>query len=314
MATTPVYLFTGFLDSGKTKFIQEVLEDERFNQGEKTLLLVCEEGEEEYDPTTFSGANVYIENIEDPAELTDKNLLALKKKYRAERVIIEYNGMWMLDELYAALPEEWSVFQEFMTADAGTFLSYNANMRTLVVDKLKSCEMVVFNRADDSTDQEEFHKIVRGVSRRAAIAYEMQNGEVVYDEIEDPLPFDIDAPVVEIADRDFAWWYRDVAEEPDKYENKTVRFKGMVAINGKLPKGTFVPGRFMMTCCEADTSFVGFVCRWDKVKDLKNRQWVTVTAVLNNQFNMAYKGKGPVLTAIDVAEAEAPEQELATFY
>ena len=45
----PVYAFTGFLDAGKTKFIQETLEDERFNTGERTLVLICEEGEEEYD-------------------------------------------------------------------------------------------------------------------------------------------------------------------------------------------------------------------------------------------------------------------------
>ena len=46
----PVYLFTGFLEGGKTKFIQETLEDGRFNKGEPTLLLVCEEGIEEYAP------------------------------------------------------------------------------------------------------------------------------------------------------------------------------------------------------------------------------------------------------------------------
>ena len=43
----PVYLFTGFLEAGKTKFIQETMEDPRFNEGERTLLLICEEGLEE---------------------------------------------------------------------------------------------------------------------------------------------------------------------------------------------------------------------------------------------------------------------------
>ena len=311
---TPIYLFTGFLEAGKTSFIQEVLEDKRFNSGEKTLLLLCEEGEEEYDPTRFAGKNVYIEPIDDVSQLTDANLKALRKKHNAERVIIEYNGMWMLDDLYAALPEDWSVYQEFMTADGRTFINYNANMRSLVVDKLKSCEMVVFNRMTEDISREEIHKIVRGVSRRAGIAYETLDGDVQYDEIEDPLPFDIEAPIVEIEDKDYAWWYRDLAEEPDKYEDKTVRFKGMVAKNAKLPKNTFVPGRMMMTCCAEDTSFVGFICRWDKCNQLKSRQWVTVTAVVNTMYHAAYKGKGPVLTAISVEPAHPPEEEVAAFY
>ena len=139
----PVYLFTGFLDAGKTKFIQETLEDVRFNNGESTLLLLCEEGEEEYDPSTFSGHNVFIELIEDQAELTPQNLERLQKKHAVERVVVEFNGMWMLDALYQNMPEAWIVYQEFLFADARTFLTYNANMRGLVVDKLKSCEMVV---------------------------------------------------------------------------------------------------------------------------------------------------------------------------
>ena len=145
----PVYLFTGFLDAGKTKFIQETLEDVRFNNGESTLLLLCEEGEEEYDPSTFSGKNVFIETIEEQEELTPSNLERLQKKHAVERVVIEYNGMWMLDTLYQNMPDSWIVYQEFMFADSQTFLTYNANMRGLVVDKLKSCEMLVLNRADE---------------------------------------------------------------------------------------------------------------------------------------------------------------------
>ena len=54
----PVYLFTGFLEGGKTHIIQESMEDKKFNSGEKTLLLVCEEGIEEYNPEAFWGKNV----------------------------------------------------------------------------------------------------------------------------------------------------------------------------------------------------------------------------------------------------------------
>ena len=192
----PVYLFTGFLEAGKTKFIQETLEDKRFNKGEPTLLLVCEEGVEEYEPEEFSGHRVKLKAVEDEADLTPENLTRWLAQAEAERVLVEYNGMWMLDSLYGALPEGWLVAQEFMFADANTFLNYNANMRQLTYDKLKSAELVVFNRFKPEMEKMDFHKIVRAASRRADIAYEAEDGSVVYDDIEDPLPFDIDAPVI----------------------------------------------------------------------------------------------------------------------
>ena len=257
MEEIPVYLFTGFLDAGKTKFIQETLEDVRFNNGESTLLLLCEEGEEEYEPTTFSGKNVFIEVIEDPSELTPINLERLQKKHAVERVIVEYNGMWMLDQLYQNMPEAWIVYQEFMFADAQTFLTYNANMRGLVVDKLKSCEMVVLNRADQRVDKVEIHKIIRAVSRRTNIAYEDLNGEVYYDDTPDELPFDLEAPVVEITPQDYAIWYQDISEEPDKYKGKTLKIGGFTMVRDKLPAGSFIFGRRIMTCCVEDITFAG---------------------------------------------------------
>ena len=67
----PVYLFTGFLEAGKTKFIQETLEDPGFNDGQKTLLIVTEEGEVEYQPIKFASSNVKIMTLEDEEELTE---------------------------------------------------------------------------------------------------------------------------------------------------------------------------------------------------------------------------------------------------
>ena len=142
----PVYLFTGFLEAGKTKFIQETLEDKRFCNGERTLLLICEEGEEEYAPDQFADKRVYLRVVENETQLTGENLIKWLDDVNAERVVVEYNGMWMLDLLYNAMPENWIVYQEFMFADARSFVSYNNNMRQLVYDKLKSCELVVFNR------------------------------------------------------------------------------------------------------------------------------------------------------------------------
>ena len=224
----PVYSFTGFLDSGKTKFIQETLCDERFNAGERTLLLICEEGEEEYDISKYPYQHVYPEVIDQEA-VTTEELEALFRKHRAERVVVELNGMLQIGPFYQKMPEAWQIAQEVMFADGSTIMSYNANMRSLVVDKLSGCEMVVFNRVPVGSDIMPLHKLARALNRRVGIMYEYTNGRADFDNIEDPLPFDINAPVVEIADDDFALWYRDISEDPKKYNGKTVKFKAQVA-------------------------------------------------------------------------------------
>ena len=310
----PVYLFTGFLESGKTKFIQETLEDRRFCNGERTLLLVCEEGEEEYAPDQFADKNVFIRVINSQEELSAEALKRFLDETKSARVVVEYNGMWLLDALYGAMPEGWMVYQEFMFADAGTFITYNANMRQLVYDKLKSCELVVFNRFNGSMDKMEFHKIVRAASRRADIAYEYVGGKVEYDDIVDPLPFDLNADIVEIGDDDYAEWYRDMSEEPKKYENKTVRFKCRALVRKKMPDHTFIVGRHVMTCGVEDIQFAGLVCQWDKADTVKDDTWIILTARINFKFNRAYSKKGPVLTYIDSTPCDAPEQPVATFY
>ena len=310
----PVYLFTGFLESGKTKFIQETLEDRRFCNGERTLLLVCEEGEEEYAPDQFADKNVFIRVINSQEELNAEALKRFLDETKSARVVVEYNGMWLLDVLYGAMPEGWMVYQEFMFADAGTFITYNANMRQLVYDKLKSCELVVFNRFNGSMDKMEFHKIVRAASRRADIAYEYVGGKVEYDDIVDPLPFDLNADIVEIGDDDYTEWYRDMSEEPKKYENKTVRFKCRALVRKKMPDHTFIVGRHVMTCCVEDIQFAGLVCQWDKADTVKDDTWIILTARINFKFNRAYSKKGPVLTYIDSTPCDAPEQPVATFY
>ncbi len=309
----PVYLFTGFLESGKTKFIQETLTDKRFHNGEKTLLLLCEEGIEEYDTSAFSGGNVFIETV-DKEQLTENYLETLRKKFKAERVIIEYNGMWPMNDLFQNLPKKWIIGQEFMFADANTFVSYNANMRSLVVEKLTTAELVVFNRYNDAVNKMDLHKIVRGVNRRVNIAYERISGDVQYDDIEDPLPFDIEAPSIDIRDEDYALWYRDLSEELAKYNGKKIKFKALVAKHHTLPADTLVVGRQLMTCCIEDIQFAGIICKTDKADTVSNKQWVVVNGELRIENNKLYGNIGPVLYAEEILITTEPNEPVATFY
>jgi len=310
----PVYLFTGFLEGGKTHIIQESMADKKFNSGEKTLILQCEEGIDEFDFSEFFGKNVYLEKIEDEAELTKENLTAFGKKYKLDRVIIEYNGMWMLNTLYQNLPDNWAIYQEMMFADANTFLSYNANMRQLMVDKLLNAEMIVLNRTPDKIDKEEIHKVVRGISRRAAITYDYPDGHVEYDDIEDPLPFDINASVLDIKDEAYALFYRDLSEEMEKYHDKTVRFKGLIARDASLGDRSALAGRHVMTCCADDIAFNPLVCIFNEKSSLKTRDWATLTGRIRLEKHKLYQGVGPVLYVTHTEFAVPPVQELATFY
>ena len=314
MTQIPVYVFTGFLESGKTKFIQETLEDPRFNAGERTLLLVFEEGEEEYDLSTYPHKNVYLEVL-DQQTATTKDLAALAKKHRAERVVAELNGMQLVGDLYMRFPEDWVVAQEVMFADSTTFMTYNANMRNLVMDKLVGAQMVVFNRMQKGSDIMPFHKLARAANRKIDILYDYTDGTTEFDEIVDPLPFDINAPVIEIKDDDYAIWYRDVVEEPQKYDGKTVRFKAQVAMLRSDKNGMFAPGRFVMTCCVEDIEFCGIPCRYAGSGKLESRSWVMETAKGGAEKHRLYKGDiGPVLTAVDVVKgAEPAEPDVATF-
>lgn len=175
--------------------------------------------------------------------------------------------------------------------------------------------MVVFNRMTPGADVMPFHKLARAANRRIDILYDYTDGTTKFDEIEDPLPFDINAPVIEVKDEDYALWYRDVSEEPEKYSGKTVHFKAQVAMLRRDKNNMFAPGRFVMTCCVEDIQFCGIPCRYDEASKLESRSWVMVTAKITAEEHPLYKGDvGPMLTALSVETGAQPaDPDVATF-
>ena len=313
----PVYLFTGFLESGKTKFAQEILQDKKFNNGDRILLLVCEEGVEEYDPAAFASPNVFMEVVEKESDLTTENMASLLKKHRCSYVMVEYNGMWTLDTLYTNMPEGWVVAQEFLFIDAGTFLNYNNNMRQLMVDKMQSCELAVLNRFPEGDDELKMqaHKIIHAINRRCDIAFETADGKISYDDIEIPLPYDLSAPVAEVQDEDFALFLQDIMEELGKYEGKTLRLKAKAVTKSRaLKPGYFLFGRDVMTCCANDIRFIPLVAECADTAKIKNLGWYTVTCRIDvRTMPNVYEGPGPVLHVTEMTPCEAPVNEVATF-
>ena len=308
----PVYLFTGFLGSGKTTFIQDLLEGSDFNAGERTLLLLCEEGEVELRPDAFASPEVFIEKIE-KKDLNPRRLTELAEKHMIERVIIEYNGMWMLEDLFTAAPESWVIYQEMLFADATTFMLYNTNMRQLTFNKMQTAELVVFNRFKKEYDRMDYHKLVRVVNRRSDICYEYAPDDVYFDDIQDPLPYDMEAPIITIKDEWFAEWYRDLTENQDDYEGKKIRVKGLVARDGTLPDNYMVFGRHVMTCCVEDIQFAGLACVYSKAAQFKTGDWAAVDAKIKVMEEELYGEEGPVLICSKIRKCEPADPEVATF-
>ncbi|MDD6980976.1 MAG: TIGR03943 family protein [Clostridia bacterium] len=312
----PVYLFTGFLEAGKTTIIEESLADKSFNCGERWLVILCEEGEVELDLSKMAHgeSKVTVATFDEEQKITADRLSALQKRAKAERVIIEYNGMWNIQTLYDNLPEGWFVNEELCLIDATTAMAYNANMRQLMFDKLQSPAMVIFNRMEKDADQMPFHKLVRAVNRRAGIGYEYKDGSFVPDTIEDPLPYDLNAPVVKIPDRDYAVWYSHMSENMDQYDGKTVRFLGVIARSNDMDTKTMAVGRQIMTCCAADIAYRPLIARYPKAASCVNGSWVTVTGKLKVEPSPYYDGPGPVLYVTSVTPASEPENPVATYY
>lgn len=309
----PVYLFSGFMDSGKTSLIKETLIEENFGEGAKTLLIACEDGEVEYDEAELAKVNTKLVTIEEEEEFTESKLKELDLQYKPDQIFIEYNGTWeMATLLEMNLPKGWVLVQSLATVDATTFDMYLTNMRAMIMEQIFQADVVIINRCDDDTPKGKFRRAIKVINRKAQIAYERADGTVDSGEMEE-LPYDLNQDIIDITDMDYGIWYMDALDNPKKYEGKKVRFLALVYRPEKLKKGVFVPGRFAMTCCADDIAFVGFKCKYDKAPEIAHKSWITITAEMHNEFAMEYKGKGPVLYALDVQPAEKPEEELIYF-
>lgn len=312
MQEIPVYLFTGFMDSGKTTLVKETLSDESFTEGDKCLLICCEDGEVEYEEAELKKANTTLVMVEKEEDFTGDFLKELQTKYLPEKVFIEYNGTWEMSTLLETeLPKYWVLVQSLATVDATTFDMFLANMRTMIMEQLFQADVVIFNRCDDSTDKGKYRRNVKALNRKAQLVYERADGTL--DERPEELPFDISGDEIEITDADYAIWYMDCMENPKKYEGKKISFLGLVYNPDKLKKGIFVPGRFAMTCCVEDVTFIGFKCKYADEDTIPHKSWIHITAEVHVEFAREYKGKGPVLYPVSITPAEKPEDELVYF-
>ena len=306
----PVYMINGFLESGKTEFIRYTLAQPYFQVRGKTLLIVCEEGEVEYEASLLTKSRTVMEVIEEEEDFCISRLTELEKKHKPERIIIEYNGMWNFKNM--KLPRSWNIEQQITTVDASTFSMYFTNMRSLLAEMLRGSEMIIFNRCDNVEDLGLYRRNVKAINPRADIVFEDSKGEV-NQIFEDELPYNLNDPVISLNNEGYGIWYLDTMDNLERYEGKTVQFVGMVLKPADFPQGYFVPGRMAMTCCADDMAFLGYACEYEGASGLKDRQWVKVTAKVEKEYFADYGGEGPVLKAVGVEQTRAPKEEIISF-
>ena len=309
----PIYLITGFLESGKTTFLRFTLDQDYFQIDGKTLLILMEEGEEEYDTKALAKNNTVVEVIEKEEDLTTERLEAMEIIHQPDRVVIEYNGMWLVSRFYdMKLPFGWGVEQQITCVDGSTFQVYMANMKSIFMDMVKYTDMVVFNRCKREDPLANYRRSIKVSNQSAEVIFEDEEGEN-NDIFGDQMPFDVNAPVIEIPPEDYGIWFVDAMDHPDTYVGKTVRFKGRVMKPRGMGSKFFVPGRIAMTCCADDTTFLGFVCKSAFAPKLKEKEWVEVTAKVAFERRMEYQGDGVVLYAENVTPCEPLEEEMVYF-
>ena len=310
---TPIYLITGFLESGKTNLIKNMLTDEGFSQGERTLLIVCEEGEEEYEKELLRNSNTVMEVIDSFEDLTENSFQLMNDKYFPERIIIEYNSVWGIENLFRIKkPAEWELAQMVTLIDASTFENYLTNMRNLMTEGPKLADLVIFNRCSDETPKSSYRRIIKGMNNTCNILFENLDGTSDDGVGEEDLPYDMKADVIEIKDDQFGIWYIDCMEHPARYNERKIRIKGMGFRLENLPNKTYVFGRFAMTCCADDIGGIGFICRY-KDKFPKEKEWFYLNAKIESAFSEIHGRAAVILVEESREPAEKPEDELVYF-
>ena len=304
------YLVTGFLESGKTTLINSMLTDESFSRGQKTLIICCEEGMEEYDEAMLSRCGAELVVLDSAEEITTQRMAELEKQYKPERVIIEYNSMWTIERLGSCmLPRKWEVVQILTTVDATTFDNYFTNMRQIMTDPMKVADLVIFNRCDPKQNKSPWRRQVKAVAPRTNVLFENTDGTSDDGVADEDLPYDMKAGIIDIADEHIPAFYIDSMDHPERYDRKTVRLVGQVFSEKGMPKGFYLFGRMAMTCCADDIAPIGWITQGLARPSSKN--YVQMTA----SCKKVVSGDEPMLllTEVRVEPAAAPKEKYLSF-
>ncbi|MEO2238172.1 GTP-binding protein [Dorea sp. YH-dor226] len=307
---TPVFVVTGFLDSGKTTMIKETLMEQEWIEPGLTLLLMCEEGEEEYTQEYLDEKEMVLLKIDDISQLNTVFFKNCEKNYHPAQIVIEYNGMWKLEDLLTIkYPRNFELQGVYSTVDGTTLDMYLTNMRNMLMEQLAESELIVVNRCAEGVDRSGFRRALKVQNPMAQLIFEGIDGKIIEPSEED-LPYDVKGDKIVIEDMDFGIWYVDAYDHPELYLHKEIEFKAQTFRPRGMKDDMFVPVRQIMTCCAADVRYYGYPCKAGKKIQISKRAWVRVRARFEYESLAAFGSKQPVLYLIDMEPAEKPSEEV----
>ena len=255
---TPVFICTGFLDSGKTTLVQDTLMEQEWMEEGLTLLLSCEEGEVEYSKEYLEEKNMALLQIEDFEQLNAAFFKNCEKNYHPVQVVIEYNGMWNLGDLLSIkFPRSWEISGIYSTVNGQTLDMYLKNMRNMLMEPLSESSLIIVNRCPEDMNRSGFRRALKIQNPMAQLIFEDLNGNII-EPTEEDLPYDVKGNKIVIEDMDFGVWYVDAYDHPENYLHKELEFVAQVFKPNGLGPNFFVPVRKIMTCCAADTRYYGY--------------------------------------------------------
>lgn len=301
MERLPIFVINGFLEAGKTQFMKFTMQQEYFQTDGNTLLIVCEEGEEEYDKDLLESTHTTVKYIDDISDFTKEKMIEFTKEVNPERILIEWNGLWEQDKIQ--IPDIWHVNQMITIYDTSTLDLYikNKDLKAYMGKMLKDSELVICNRADDIDEEilSTYHLQIKAMAPNAEIIFEGEEGEITGD-FSINLPYNLDDSKLVIKPEEYGIFYVDAMDRTEKYDGKEVEFVAQVVRPDGIGDDILIPGRRAMTCCEADIQFLGFVCHYKGAKNFKNKDWVKVKGKIKYEMSPQYRAKGPVIYANDI--------------
>ena len=304
-----VYFVNGFMDAGKTTFIQTLIEEAYFKIDKTTLLVVCEDGDVEYDDYLMDNLNVQIRYIEDPKDFNAEHLAAIESEVKPARTIIEYNGMWSNQQL--DLPWYWDDIMHILIIDGATFEMYSKNMKAQLSEKIKESYMAVVNNCDSVMDKlANFRRNIRAANPNINVVFRDKEGEELNIRFDEDLPYNINDEVINIVDDQFSTFYIDSMENPDRYVGKRVKFIAQVKKPSDGRKGVFLATRQVMTCCINDLSLFGIICDFDGADYIEENSWVEIEGTIQKEFFEKYNVEAPICNVSRVKACSKPEKEI----
>ena len=307
MKKIPVFFINGMLDSGKTTFIIDTLKNDIREKKMKTLLLVCEEGEVEYEEEILKETNTYKHVFESVEDFDYKLVEKLIKQEKPDRVVIEMNGMWDLKMLQ--FPRIIEIVQLITFIDGSTFSVYFNNMRQKFNDMIKQSHVVCFTKVDGPEVLAPYQTALKLINNNCEYMI-MDENLRAQDAFEEPLPYDIEQDVIKIEERDYGTFYIDTFDHKERYDGKTVEYDIMVVLSEKLPPNSFIAGRFIMNCCADDIQLFGFLADDTLGLKLKDRQWIHLKANISYEWSEEYNEEELVLKPISIDLIEGPKDKV----